>query len=166
MVFCHKWFDRLTTLSEVEGLPMKKCGHKSKAGLSLAEAMIAVAVLGFAAAGVLLPFASGAAVRAEGMRRTLAAKLAADLTEQIINTPFEQIVGNFDGYAESQGQVKDATGAIFTNPSYAKFSRTVSCQDVYVPQENGAAQSKFIRTTVRVYYDSRQMAAISRLITK
>jgi len=145
---------------------MRRYSCKSETGFSLAEAMIAVAVLGFAAAGVLLPFVSGAAVRAEGMRRTLAAKLAADLTEQIINTPFEQIVDNFDGYAESQGQVKDAAGAIFTNPSYAKFSRTASCQDVYVTQESGAAQSKFIRTTVRVYYDSRQMAAISRLITK
>jgi len=128
--------------------------------------MIAVVMLGFAAAGVLLPFASGAAVRAEGMRRTLAAKLAADLTEQIINTPFEQIVDNFDGYAESQGQLKNSSGAIFTNPSYAKFSRTASCQDVYVPQESGEAQPEFIRTTVRVYYDSRQMAAISRLVTK
>jgi hypothetical protein len=115
---------------------------------------------------VLLPFASGAAVRAEGMRRTLAAKLAADLTEQIISTPFELIVDNFNGYTEPQGQVKDATGAVFTSSNYAKFSRDVSCQYVYVPQESGAAQSKFILTTVRVYYDGRQMAAISRLITK
>ena len=153
MVFCRK-------------LPMRKCSCKSETGFSLAEAMIAVAVLAFAAAGVLLPFVSGAAVRAEGMRRTLVAKLAADLTEQIINTPYNQIVATYDGYTETQGQVKDANGAVFTNPSYAKFSRTASCQDVYVPQESGTAQSKFIRTTVRVYYDGRQMAAINRLITK
>ncbi len=145
---------------------MRRYSCKSETGFSLAEAMIAVVVLGFAAAGVLLPFASGAAVRAEGMRRTLAAKLAADLTEQIINTPYNQIVATYDGYTETQGQVKDANGVVFTNPSYAKFSRSASCLDVYVPQESGAAQSKFIRTTVRVYYDSRQMAAISRLITK
>jgi len=145
---------------------MRRCSCKSEAAFSLAEAMIATAVLAVAAAGVLLPFASGAAVRAEGMRRTLAAKLAADLTEQIISTPFEQIVDNFNGYTEPQGQVKDATGAVFTSSNYAKFSRDVSCQYVYVPQESGAAQSKFILTTVRVYYDGRLMAAISRLITK
>ncbi len=152
---------------------MRKCGCnrfdrltiKSEAAFSLAEAMIAVVVLGIAAAGVLLPFTSGAAVRAEGMRRTLAAKLAADLTEQIINTPFKDIVANFN-YSEPQGQVKDSSGVIFTNPSYAKFSRTVSCQYATVPQEKSWAQSKFIRTTVQVSYDGREMATISRLITK
>ena len=140
--------------------------HKNREGFTLAEALLAVVLLSMAAAGVLLPFAGGAVVRAEGSQRTLAAKLAADLTEQIINTPFEQIVATYDGYTETQGQVKDAGGVIFTNPSYAKFSRTASCQDVYVPQESGAAQPKFIRTTVRVYYDSREIAAISRLITR
>lgn len=145
---------------------MRKCGCKTEAAFSMAEAMIAVVVLGVAAAGVLLPFASGASVRAEGMRRTLAAKLAADLMEQIINTPYNQIVATYDGYTEPQGSVKDATGAVFTSPAYAKFSRTVSCQYVYVPQESGAAQAKFIRATVSVFYGGREMAAISRLITK
>lgn len=145
---------------------MKKCGCKSKAGFSLAEAMIAIAVLGIATAGVLLPFTSGAAVRAEGMRRTLAAKLAADLTEQIINTEFEQIVDDFDGYTESQGQVKDSSGAVFTNPIYANFSRDATCEYVYVPQESEVGELKFIHTTVRVYYDGKEMAAVSRLITR
>jgi Tfp pilus assembly protein PilV len=145
---------------------MRKCSCRSEVAFSLAEAMIATAVLAVAAAGVLLPFASGAAVRAEGMRRTLAAKLAADLTEQIISTPFEDIVDNFNGYTELQGQVKDSSGAVFTSSNYANFSRDASCQYFYVPQESGAAQSKFILTTVRVYYDGRQIAAINRLITK
>jgi len=144
---------------------MRKQGHKNRAAFSLAEAMLAVVVLGIATAGVLLPFSSGAAVRAEGMRRTLSAKLAADLTEQIINTPFEDIVANFN-YSELQGQVEDSSGAVFTNPSYANFSRDVTCEDVTVPQESLWAQSKFIRTTVRVYYNGREMAAISRLVTK
>jgi hypothetical protein len=38
--------------------------------------MMAVVVLGIAAAGVLLPFSRGAAVRVEGTRRTLAARFA------------------------------------------------------------------------------------------
>ncbi len=145
---------------------MRNCGCKSRAGFSMAEAMIATVVLGIAAAGVLLPFTSGETVRADGMRRTLSAKLAADLMERIISTPFERVVDSFDGYTEPQGQVKDATGTIFTSPGYAKFSRAVSCQYVYVPQESGAAQSKFIRATVQVYYDGGQMASVSRLITK
>ena len=73
-------------------LLMKKTSCKNQKGFSLAEAMIATVVLGIAAAGVLLPFTSGATVRAEGMRRTLAAKLASDLMEEIIGTEFDQII--------------------------------------------------------------------------
>ena len=38
-------------------------------GFTLAEAMLATVVLGIAAAGILLPFTSGATVQAEGMRQ-------------------------------------------------------------------------------------------------
>ena len=106
---------------------------------TLAEAMMATVVLGIAAAGVLLPFTSGAAVRVEGMRRTLGAKLAADLMEEIISAPFDQIVAGYDGYAEPQGQVKDASGT---------------------------GELKFIRVTVRVYYSGKQIAIINRLVSE
>ena len=135
-------------------------------GFTLAEAMIATVVLGIAAAGLLLPFTSGAAVRVEGMRRTLGAKLAADLMEEIISAPFDQIVAGYDGYAEPEGQVKDASGIVFSGSNYAKFSRNVSCEYVYVPQESGTGKLKFIRVTVRVYYSGKQIAIINRLISK
>jgi len=64
--------------------------YKHRNGFTLAEAMIATVVLGIAAAGVLLPYTVGAAVRAEGTRRTLAAKLAGDLMEEIVSTPFDR----------------------------------------------------------------------------
>lgn len=133
-------------------------------GFTLAEAMMATVVLGIAAAGVLLPFSTGAKVRAEGMRRTLGVKLASDLMEQIVNTPFEDIVNNYDGYSEAQGQIKDATGTVFTGLNYANFGRDVSCQYVYMPQESGAVAPKFIRATVRVYYSGREIASINRLV--
>ena len=134
-------------------------------GFTLAEAMIATVILGIAAAGVLMPFTSGLQVRAEGRRRTLAAKLAADLMEEIINIPSGQIV---DGYerVELQGQVKDATGAIFTDLNYANFSRDVSCEYVYVPQESGVAEANFILVTVRVYYSGREIVSLRRLISR
>ena len=133
---------------------------------TLVEAMTATVVLGIAAAGVLLPFTSGAAVRAEGMRRTLGAKLASDLMEEIVNTPFEQIVAGYDGYSEAQGQIKDASGAVFTDSNYAKFSRDSICDYVYVPQESGAGVSKYIRITVRVYYSGKEIAIINRLVSE
>jgi energy-coupling factor transporter ATP-binding protein EcfA2 len=128
--------------------------------------MMATVVLGIAAAGVLLPFTSGAAVRAEGMHRTLGAKLAGELMEQIISAPFNQIVAKYNGYAEPKVQVRDASGVVFTDPQYANFSRNVSCEYVYVPQQGGAMEPIFIRVTVRVYYNSKEVAGISRLIGK
>lgn len=137
-------------------------------GFSLAEAMMATVVLGIAAAGVLLPFTSGATVRAEGMRRTLAAKLASDLMEKIIREPFEQIVDNYN-YSESEGQVKDASDAVFTDPAYARYSRDVSCDDcveVYVSEGVYTTSAAFIKATVRVYYAGREVAIINRLISE
>jgi prepilin-type N-terminal cleavage/methylation domain-containing protein len=139
--------------------------YKHRKGFTLAEAMIATVVLGIAAAGVLLPFTSGAAVRAEGTRRTLAAKLAGDLMEEIVNTPFEQIMASYDGYAEAQGQVKDASGTVFTDLNYANFSRDVVCEYVYMPQESGDEDPVFIRIIVRVYYQGGEIATISRLVS-
>jgi len=140
--------------------------HKNRKGFSLAEAMMATVVLAIAAAGVLLPFTSGARLRAQGMRRTLAGKLASDLMEQIVNTSFDQIVAAYDGYSEPQGQVKDAGGTTFTDSNYANFSRQASCEYVYMPQESGATEPKFIRAAVRVYYRGSLLADISRLISQ
>ncbi len=132
----------------------------------MAEAVIATVVLGIAAAGVLLPFTSGIAVRAEGERRTLAAELASDLIEKIISDHYNDvnIVANYN-YTEEQGHVRDTSGAEFTDLNYAKFSRDVNCADAYVPQESGSG-AKFILATVRVYYDGRETANINRLISK
>ena len=126
--------------------------------------MIATVVLGIAAAGVLLPFTNGAKLRAEGMRRTLAAGLAGDLMEEIVKTPFDQIIASYSGYAEPQGQAKEMSGVVFTDLHYAKFSRDVTCEYVYVSQESGNGQLKFVRVLVRVYYLGDQVAIVSRLI--
>ena len=135
-------------------------------GFTLAEAMVATVVLGIAAAGALLPFTSGAAVRAEGMRRTLGAKLAGDLMEEIIGTEFDDIMNKYGTYTELQGHIISDfyTGAEFTDPMYANFSRNVSCEYVRAPQENETGELKFIRATVRVYYSGKQIAIINRLI--
>ena len=159
----------------------------SRRGFTLAEAMMAVVVLGIAAASVLLPFVSGAAVRAEGINRTLAARLASDLMEQILRLPFHDPNGSdydfipgpdegdldniddYHGYIEAQGQVKDAAGVVFTDPKYTNFSRNVTCEYVYVPPqpvESDPAKCEFIHIMVKVDYNSKEMAAISRLVSE
>jgi prepilin-type N-terminal cleavage/methylation domain-containing protein len=135
-------------------------------GFTLLEATLAMVVLSMAAAGVLLPFADGASVQAEGLHRSLAASLANDLLERIINTPFDQVAPVWHGYTEDQGQVKDASGTTFTDPIYANYSRDVSCHYVYVPQQGGMVAPNFVLATVRVYYRGEQIAAVDRLISQ
>jgi len=132
---------------------------------SLAEAMIAVVILGMAAAGIILPFVSGASVQAEGMRRTLAAGLASDMTERIVCTPFSDIVSNYN-YTEQEGQITDSQNNVFDDSIYAGFSRNVSCEYAYVPQESGSREENFILATVTVYYKGSEVAVINRLISK
>jgi len=138
-----------------------RCG-----GFTLPEATLAMVVLSMAAAGVLLPFADGASVQAEGLHRSLAASLANDLLERIINTPFDEVAAIWHGYTENQGQVKDASGTTFTDPIYANYSRDVSCHYVYVPQQGGTAAPNFVLATVRVYYRGKQIATVDRLISQ
>lgn len=138
---------------------------KGRQGFTLVEAMLAVVVLAIAAAGVLLPFVSGATVRAEGVRRTLGAELAAGKMEEIIKEPFSNIVSS----TEPQGQVKDATQAVFTDPRYANFSRKVTCQYVAAsPQTVPSDPTKcnFILITVQVDYSGKNVATLSRLVSK
>ena len=139
-----------------------RSNHKNLKGFSLAEAMMATVVLGIAAAGVLLPFVSGMRVQAEGMHRTLGAKLAGDLMEWFINTPFEDIVADGGGYVdEPQGQIRDVSGALFSDsdPAYANFSRGAN-------YGYDASQPFFVIVTVWVKYNGNEIASLSRLITK
>lgn len=129
---------------------------------------MAIVLLGLAAAGVLLPFSTGASAQAQGLRLTLAAKLANDLMERIIATPPGQIMATWDAYAEAEGQVKDAGGAVFTDPIYANFSRRVTChEDVYVPQQNGPPRPPdYVLVSVQTSYRGGELASISRLISR
>ncbi len=158
---------------------------RSREGFTLVEAMLAVVVLSIAAAGVLLPFVGGAAVRAEGARRTLAAGLASDLMEQILKLPFHDPQGtdysagpdagdldnidDYHGYNEAQGQVKDATGAVFADPKYVNFSRNVTCEYVAAspqPAPSNPAQCNFILVAVQVNYSGKETATIRRLVSE
>ncbi|MEN6428865.1 MAG: prepilin-type N-terminal cleavage/methylation domain-containing protein [Phycisphaerales bacterium] len=137
--------------------------RNARSGFTLPEAMLALVILGMAAAGVLLPFASGATVQAESMHRTLAAKLANDLMEQIIGTAHGSIIATWNGYTEAQGQVADASGTVFSDPLYAGFSRTASCQAKYVAS-GPPLTTNFILIKVIVAWQGREIMTLSSLI--
>jgi len=140
-------------------------GKNRFGGFTLAEAMMAVVVLGIAAGGVLLPYVSGASVRAEGERQLLAGKLASDLLEEVVATDFNAIISNYN-YSESQGQVRDSQGNVYSGSEYAGFSRRVTTEMVRVSGEDTAFGAKFILTTVRVYYKGSEVVCLRRLISK
>jgi type II secretory pathway pseudopilin PulG len=127
------------------------CNAHRLPGFTLAEAMLATVVLAIAAAGVLLPFTSGAKVRTEGIRRTLAANLASDLMEEIVNTDYNQIIDMYGSYTDTMAE--------FTDPMYANFSRGASCAW-------DEAQDFFILVTVWVKYNGREIVSINRLIAR
>lgn len=126
---------------------------------------MALVILGIAAAGVLLPFSSGAAVQAEGTHRALGVRLASDLMERIVSTPRDEIAARWNGYVEEEGEITDAGGFPFTDSLYERFRREVVCVGVYTAQQSGAPLApSFLRASVQVYYQGRPVAAVSRLI--
>jgi hypothetical protein len=124
---------------------------------------MALVILSIVAAGLILPFAAGATVQQEGNKRTLASKLACDLMEKIVNTNFDDIVSEYNGYSESQGQVEDASGQVFTDVIYSKFSRQAACQYVYVPQQAAFGTQTFISVTVSVYNNGSKLAELTQI---
>jgi prepilin-type N-terminal cleavage/methylation domain-containing protein len=134
-------------------------------GFTLAEATLAMVLLGIAAAGVLLPYAAGATAQAEGVHRTLGAVLANDLIEQVTACPFGSMVATYN-YAETQGQLKDSSGTTLTDSMYANFSREVTSQYVRVPQQSDAVGTTFVLATVNVFYKGRRVVTINRLVSE
>ena len=135
-------------------------------GFTLFEAMLTLVIFTIATAGLLLPFASSATVQQQGCNQTLAAKLAADLMEQIIATDYSSIVSAYGSYTESKGHIKSAAGADLTDSIYAPLSRTASCVYVYMPQQGSYGTPNFVRITVSVYQDNTKLAEIVRLKSK
>lgn len=140
--------------------------RQARSGFTLAEAMLAMVLLGMAAAGVLVPFSGGASVQAEGTHRTLAALLANDLIERIVATPFDEIVTKYGTHVEAQGQIEDASETPYADSIYANFGREASCKYVLMPQQSGDVPANFILATVRVTYQGRNVAMIQRLISE
>ncbi len=138
---------------------MKNILYSKCSAFTLTEAMIAVVILGFASAAIVLPISSGASLTAEGSHRTLAANLASDLIEQIINVPFDQIISTYGDYTENQSRMIKADGSYFTQPIYKRFSRKAACSK-WPLNDN---QSNLVLITVKIFYDGKELAQIQRL---
>ncbi|HIJ66727.1 MAG TPA: hypothetical protein HPP87_04320 [Planctomycetes bacterium] len=141
-----------------------KTNRYNRKAFTLAEAMIAVTLLAFAASAVTMPFVAGAACRAEGAKRTLAGKLAADRLEQIeqIAKDNYDTIGMYDGWYEFPGGLEDGNGGFLTDPVYSDFTRfsnvvSFSVQNGLLVQVAPGAESDFSMVTVSVSYDNGLM---------
>jgi prepilin-type N-terminal cleavage/methylation domain-containing protein len=141
---------------------MKLRDHNRK-GFTLIEAMMAMVLLGIATSSVLLPFASGAALHVESARITLAANVASDLLEEIVNTNYDDL-WIYETTPEFEGYLMDASGNIFSDPAYAGFSRFTSCQPHPIPGINAAVEMTWV--TVYVYDNDVQTVKMSVLVSR
>jgi type II secretory pathway pseudopilin PulG len=141
--------------------------HKSlRAGFTLAEALLAVVLLGIAASSVLLPFTTGTVVRREGAQRTLAANMAAEQMEKVTRTPFSQIIPTWNNTTEIVGQLKDAQGNTLTGSVYSPFSRTTTCKSVLASQQAGVLSPSLISIKVEVLYKGATLVSLNRLVSE
>lgn len=143
-----------------------KIRRLKREGFTLAEVLLAAALLAIATAGTVLPFAGGASVQAEGIHRTVASGLADDLMQKISNTSFSDIVSTYDGYSEAAGQVKNAAGVVIADSGYQLFSRTASCESVYLSQQSRTSDACFVLATVQVNYNDKTMIVLKKLISR
>jgi|GEM_PF-1044085 len=136
------------------------------AGFTLAEALLAVVLLGIAASSVLLPFSAGAIIHKEGTARTLASNLASEQLEKVLQTPFTQVVSKWNNFAEQPCQITDAEGDILTGAAYSAFTRKTTCSYVYVGQQSGSLPPSLISVTVEVSYRGAPLVTVNRLISE
>jgi prepilin-type N-terminal cleavage/methylation domain-containing protein len=126
-------------------------------GFTLIEATIAMIILAIAAAGVLLPFANAASVQEEAARQTLAANLASEMMEKVLQSEPNDILLNFGVYSETKGAMLD----IFLNPLsdsiYGGFSRSVVSEAVTVNSV------PLVKITVSVAYEGNEMTRVTTL---
>lgn len=127
---------------------------------------MALTVLSVAATGVLIPFSNAASVHAEGMRRTLSAKLASDLVEEICATDYNNIIDTWDGYSEAEGHITMAGSSVeFTGDAYKFFSRSATCVTASIGSGDDATTlGRWV--TVAVNYHGMEIISLSTLVSK
>ena len=145
--------------------------QNNRRGYTLIEAMAAIMVLAVATGGILLPFSSAASCHVEGSRRTIAAKLAADLLEEITvslenasDADYEDTINAWDSFSESEGNVTKAwRNGTYSGEVYKYFSRQADCLEASLGSgRNVTVLGAWVTVTVR--YEGREMATLKTLV--
>lgn len=134
----NRQFDRVDDL----------CMHRRtrhRRGFTLAEVLIAAAILSFVTLGIVQAVSAGQARTLDALKRSRAQALAEVLLEEILSKPYADPEGaaalgpdsgeatradfdnvdDYHGYLESAGSLADHAGALYSTP-YQSLSRSVS----------------------------------------
>ncbi|MHC4982561.1 MAG: type IV pilus modification PilV family protein [Planctomycetota bacterium] len=153
-------------------------------GFTLAESLLAAAVLSMTVAAVILPFTAAAVNQQADARITTATCLAEELMEEILSKPFEDPDGagalgpeaeewtrglfdnidDYNGYSEAEGEIVSATGNVVVDPAAVGLSRSASTTYVYVSGQDVSQQPDFIRVNVEVRYRDEPLLNLTRLV--
>ena len=172
-----------------ENGPFANGARRSSGGFTLAEAVIATAVLAIVSATAALPFAAGMQQTNEAARLEEATALGQAMMEEILSRSFFQ-PGNrvaspgpgsgetsrplfdnldaFDGYAESDHVLRDYRSTPVSGASAAGFWRQASVQYVALPALNQAATdvNSFVHIQVKVFYNDALLVTLDRIAAR
>ncbi len=152
-------------------------------GFTLAEALLASAVLLTGIVSLILPFASGARDEQADLKRTLAVALAQEMMDEVLTRQFYDSEANaacgpepnetrsqydsyddYNGYAEPAGGIRNSQGAVCADPLAADLSRSVSISYVHVPGQAAGGPCTFVLVTVTVKQGAKTVVSLPRLV--
>lgn len=155
-------------------------------GFTLAEVLIASAMLAFIASAIMVPFAAGIQNDRFCGVHTEAIALGQDLMEDILALPFydpdtpENLtpgpdggeftratfdnVDDYDGYSESDGVITLALTGIEPDDVTDGLWREVTATYIHLPGQDAGNPANACRVTVTVYYNSEEVTSMTRLI--
>ena len=159
---------------------------KSPPGFSLVEALIAVMILGFSAAGIAMLLTASMQQNYLSEKYMLAGNLAQDLLDEIMGKPFYDPdspgnltpgpeagetsralldnVDDYEGLVEAAGGLQLPDGSALDSPRLVNFSRTATAEYVQMPEQDPQDDPTFILVTVEVQDGSVPMAELKCLI--
>lgn len=157
-------------------------GQAAKA-FTLAEAMIASALLAASISAITLPFTASAHNQQDEARRTVALSLAQEMMEEVLSKPFRDPNGpsacgpesgetsrslfdnldDYDGFTEPAGQLIGLDGRTVTTPASTGLSRSVSATYVYLSGQSTGKPASYLRIVVTVSYRGEPVVRLTRL---
>ena len=165
-----------------------------KAGFTLAEALLASAVLAMVVTAITIPYSAAARNDVANARLTVASGLAQELMEEILSKPYADPdldgsgpegragaddvgpdtgeseralfdnIDDYNGFFEAAGSIRDARDNLVSDPAATGLSREAFAGYVHVSGQSGFEDPEFVRVTVEIKFENQPVATLTRLV--